>query len=282
MIKSKFCLLLALALTSTSAIADQSRFLGKAPNNDEVKSEPVLQRVNLLKEDIIRKNPHYLNHSFWMNGDLNSIIKSQSITQESPKELSETILELMMDSAESFNDKGVEYDSDGLKAPKFELPPKTSLLGNDHHHHFMAIERQFDSSYDPHQFVEKIDGNEVVFRLSGESWVRGESRVPMLASDIVVADDVALRYQIDLSDLSLAIAHRFMNTINTISKENIEFSVLNEDGGHAYDPKTHYQLRDICIKHRKESGGFVTRLSLSSEDLSIRSIRAIPKMRCGD
>lgn len=279
--KTNVSLLLSFLMLASPVMAAQSKYLGKKPEDKKEEAEITYPKVNLLSSDIISHNPHFLNQEFWLESNSSKIIGSEV----APKELSEKLFDLVKGSAsDSSSDDAVsesEGKDEGEKIGKDFLPPKTALIGYDHHHRYSEIEKSFGGNYSASVISSNMNGETVLFRTTGKHWAVGSEQQPILVTNISVSSDNPLSYLEQHTEIALTIAQNFMETLLPISKDDLSFHIVNENEDEIKAAAYNHVLRDICVENTSNGEYLVVRMTVKTNDMSVDKLKVFSGMECG-
>jgi hypothetical protein len=292
--KSTTITLVCLALTVgsvTSVMAKteigQSKYLGKKEASDADAEKPSFPKVNLLNEDLINKNPHFANKNFWDESDSSKVIK----TEIANKELSDTLFDMMK--VASSNPMGVD-GMGGLEIPmehysgedkvaegKSFKPPKTALVGNDHHHNYSEIESGYSGSYNPYKFSDVISGEGVTYTIKNREWALDIDGKSLLLSELGIATKNGLSYFDHSNEVVADLADYFFESIAPITLNNLNIEMMNDNPDELVSGDLDFVLRDICVSNIITSEHMLVRFKVASVGYNIESADIFYGIKCG-
>jgi hypothetical protein len=296
--KATTIILVCLSLTvgSVSSVmaksdVSQGKYLGKKEASDIENETPVFPKVNLLEDDLIKKNPQFSNKDFWSEEDSSRVMK----TEISSKDLSDTIFDMIhvasnkpMGMEEMPSAKGLDESNGDLlsgnrayKEKSFK-PPKTALIGRDHHHHYATIEEGYSGGYDPYKFKGVNSNKDIVYTIKGERWVLDNKGKPLLLSQVNLPTELDVSYVESINDIIADMANYFFESISPILLNNLNIKEENKDREELESSELKFVLRDVCVSSLTTRENMLVRFKVHTVDYSIESLDIFYGMKCED
>lgn len=259
------------------ASASDDKYLGKSTKKDESASTVTNKKpVNLLAEDILIKNPHYANASFWEETDSTKVIDIESIK----KELSEEIFNMVKEVA---NAPVLSIEPDGVNAAKRSktfVPPKTALIGNDHHHNFAVIEEKYSEQYNPNVFYGKGITKDIVYSIEHKKWVIDELGKTSLSNELTISSKKPISYFDFADNVVFDISSYFFDSISGLKESDIKITRINDNKDELISGKFDFVLRDMCVLNAASQEVILVRMKINSAEQNIASADVFPGLNC--
>ncbi len=277
---NKIAVIMALMALSPFSYANQSKYLGKE-DKKEVSEAPARAKINLLDESITKRNPHYQNKEFW-DQENSSVVVDTEVTTKSLSDSLFTIAKGASNAAKEELDmtNGNIVDKKEDQTGNSFKPPKTALIGHDHHHKYSSIENILGNTYDPSSFYTSIGGQRVKFSVTDRNWGQDNTGKSVLVSNLSINSNASVEYS-SSAEFLLPVAEYFMESLLPLESSDIDITVLNENNTELTSSKDSFLLRDICLENRISGESVLVRANIKVDGLLIRNMKVFSGMRCG-
>ena len=269
---SKIAMVALSLLISMQAVANQGKYLGKKVEGEKPAEAQSLPKVNLLSEDILKENPHLRNDAFWKEKNSALVIQTEVVK----KELSQSLFEMAKGAAN--NSSNASQNNSTRKKKEFE-PPKTALVGLDHHHKYYEIERELGNSHDPSSFKGRVGNAVVEFTIEEKKWATDDDGKSVLLHRIKMESDSKVTYD-SYSDIIFSSSTWFIDSLLPLQRGDIKIYPLVKEDIDFNNKKFRTILKDYCVSSKGSEESLLTRLSIEVTSKEVKDVYVVKGMKC--
>ena len=139
-------------------------------------------------------------------------------------------------------------NSSAKKKKDFE-PPKTALVGLDHHHKYYEIERELGNSHNPSSFKGRVGNAVVDFKIEEKKWATDNDGKSVLLHKIKMESNSQVTYD-NYSDIIFSSSTQFIDSLLPLQRGDIRITPLVKEDVDFENLKFRTILKDYCVSSK--------------------------------
>lgn len=259
-------------LLSMQAVADQGKYLGKKVEDEKPAEVQSLPKVNLLTDETLKENSHLRNDPFWKEKNSALVIQTEVVK----KELSQSLFEMAKGAANSSSN---DSQNNLTKKKKEFEPPKTALVGLDHHHKYYEIEKKLGNNHNPSSFKGRVGDAVIDFKIEEKKWATDNDGKSVLLHKIKMESDSKVTYD-NYSDIIFSSSTRFIDSLLPLQRDDIKIVPLAKEDIDFKNIKFRTILKDYCVSSKGRKETLLTRLNIEVVSKEVKEIYVVKGMKC--